>query len=74
MKIFNWNSDPSKEVERELGAEFIRAVKIFYQDEQNRKEFEEYVRIKQGQVSGVEASLRAVSDVVQRVGETTTGA
>lgn len=44
MKIFNWNSDPDKEVERELGAEFLRAVKIFYSDEENRKEFEEYVR------------------------------
>ena len=64
MKIFNWSSGPSKEVERELGAEFIRAVKIFYQDEQNRKEFEN-VRIKQESVSGTEASLRPVSDVVQ---------
>lgn len=59
MKIFNWNSDPSKEVESELGAEFIRAVKIFYQDEQNRKEFEDArpsirqrLQIEQTQVPG----------------------
>jgi len=41
MKKFNWNSDPSKEVERELGAEFLRAVNKFYSDEENRRIFED---------------------------------
>jgi hypothetical protein len=47
MKIFNWNSDPDKEVERELGAEFLRAVNKFYQDEENRRIFDEDLHIRQ---------------------------
>ena len=67
MTIFEWNSDPSKEVERELGAEFLRAVKIFYSEEEKRKEFED-VRTKQGQIFGAEAPLRTVQSMEGRAG------
>lgn len=71
MKKINWNSDPNKEVEREIGVEFLRAVKIFYQDEKNRRLFDENVHIRQSvqpeqaPVPGTETPLCAVSNVAE---------